>query len=442
MPVYFEYTLKVSIGLAVTFLFYTLLLKRMTYYTWNRYFLLLFTALSFLVPFININVFIQPQHTTAVSFINEFPSIHSYEINGINSNAAMITYWQILFAVFLLVSCALVLRLLIQLFSIKKIKSRSTLLARGEENIYHIAEPILPFSFFSSIFINTNNYSSSELQDILNHERVHAREKHSTDMLIAEIVCILNWYNPFAWIIKNAIRENLEFIADDAVMKKGVDKKSYQYLLLKVTGDLPSSIMSSLKFASLKNRILMMNKTKSSGVHLLKFVLLVPIIILLLLAFRSRKDAAPTTAEVKSMASETYTLSTLTYSISDEKAKAIVLKEKDKSLIKPGELLNLSLIHNEKDRLKKLLEKNGYSNLKSNAIRFMIDSASVNNSFSVEIKINVEPGIVSAGGKKRFIPFYTEIIESQLSHLSYSKRNIINEENLNNKLRSTSFFLV
>ncbi|MEJ7685284.1 MAG: M56 family metallopeptidase [Segetibacter sp.] len=81
------------------------------------------------------------------------------------------------------------------------------------------------------------------------------QQKHTLDVLVTEIICILNWYNPFAWLIKNAVRENLEFIADDAVIRKGANRKNYQYLLLKVTGDIPSSIASSFKFSSLKNRI-------------------------------------------------------------------------------------------------------------------------------------------------------------------------------------------
>ncbi|GEO07719.1 M56 family metallopeptidase [Segetibacter aerophilus] len=395
MPVYFEYALKVSISLAIVFLFYTLLLKRMTYYRWNRYFLLASSLLSLVVPFINVSVFIQPKEQSVISLVNEIPSIHAIEIGAESNNAGMVVYWQIVSVVFLLVSIALVFRLLVQFFSIQKIKAQSTVVAIGDDIVYNIPQQILPFSFLDNIFINVNNYSEKELHDILKHERIHVQEKHSLDMLVLEIICVLNWYNPFAWMIKKAVRENLEFIADDAVVTRGVDRKSYQYLLLKVTGEIPSSIASSLKFSSLKTRIIMMNKSKTSQLHLLKFSLLVPMVVVLLLAFRNSKEVAPKTDKVASVTTETFTLSTLTYSIPDEKVKAIVVQEKDKSLLKPGELLNLTLIQNEKDRLKSLLEKNGYINLKSNAIRFMIDTASVANSFSIEVKINLEPGIAA-----------------------------------------------
>ena len=149
-----------------------------------------------------------------------------------------------------------------------------------------------------------------------------------------------------------------------------------------------------------------MNKTKTSGFHLLKFVLLVPLIMLVLFAFRSGKETKHT---VKAVEDENYTLSALTYSIPDVKAKSIILKEQDKCLLRPGQQLNLKFIYNEKARLKSLLERNGYNNLKSNAIMFWIDTISVKNSFSIEIHINVEPAAVSSINRKSVL-FNSQII--------------------------------
>lgn len=425
MPVYFEYAMKASLCLAIIFLFYALLLKQMTYYTWNRYFLLFFSILSFIVPFINLNVFLQPQQLDNLPIVSQIPSIYSNKIPlNFVGNSDVFNYGQVLPAVYILVSFILFLRLFVQLLSIGKIKSKAALIIDGEVKIYHLAKPVLPFSFLNSIFINQDNYSENELQEIIEHERVHVREKHTIDVLITEIICILNWYNPFAWFIKKAVRENLEFIADNAVIRKGINRKNYQYLLLKVTGNIPSSITNNLKFSSLKNRIFMMNKTKTSRFHLLKFALLVPIIMLLLFAFGSTKEIKHT---VKTEEAENYTLSTLTYSIPDSKAKAIVLKEDDKCLLKPGQQLNLKLIYNEKDRLKSLLERNGYNNLKSNAIMFWIDTISVKNSFSIEIHINVEPAVVSSINRKPIL-FNSQIIMTD-KHPIYP--GILSKANIN-----------
>src|SRR4028119_2330540 len=122
MPTYFEYISKASFCLGVVFLFYTLLLKRITYYVWNRYFLLTFSILSFIVPFINVNVIVQAQQPNAISLIDQVPSIYN---NGIIGNAlqnqGIMNYWQILSGVYLLISSVLFFRLLIQLLSIRKI---------------------------------------------------------------------------------------------------------------------------------------------------------------------------------------------------------------------------------------------------------------------------------------------------------------------------------
>lgn len=446
MPVYFEYALKVSLCLAIIFLFYTLLLKRMTYYTWNRYFLLLFSMLSFVVPFININVFVQSQQLDNLLFVKQIPIIPNNKVPlSFVNNTEALNYWYILSVVYILVCSILFLRLLVQLLSIRKIRSEATLIAGGEVKIYHLSKPVIPFSFLNSIFINQNNYTENELHEIIEHEGVHVQQKHTIDVLIAEVICTLNWYNPFAWLIKKAVRENLEFIADDAVIAKGVNRNNYQYLLLKVTGNIPSSITSNLKFSTLKNRIFMMNKTKTSTFHLLKFALLVPIIMLLLLAFRSSKE---TKRKVKTEEAENYTLSALTYSIPDAKAKSIVLKEEDKCLLKPGQQLNLKLIYNEKHRLKTLLERNGYNNLRSNAIMFWIDTISVKNSFSIEIHINVEPAVVSSVNRKLILfngkilmsdkhPIYPRIL-SKANNIHIFAENIQSDEFLSSPYSNDS----
>lgn len=430
MPVYFEYAMKVSLCLAIIFLFYTLLLKQITHFTWNRYYLLLFSVFSFIVPLINVTAFVPSQQLNVISFINKIPLIDGNKIseNYIN-NMQDFNYWKALSSIWILVSSILFIRLLIQLLSIRKIISRARLIATDETRIYHLTESILPFSFFNSIFINRVNYNEYELQEIIDHEQVHVQQKHSFDVLIIEMICILNWFNPFAWFIKKAIRENLEFIADNVVLNKGFNRKNYQYLLLKATGNIPSSIASSFTFSSLKTRISMMNKTRTSHFHLLKFALLAPIIMLLLFAFRGSKQIKHADAETKSGETEKFTLSTLTYSIADERAKAIVLKEKNKSLLKTGDILNLKQIFNEKDRLKNLLERNGYNHLKSNAIMFWIDTISVKNSFSIEIHIDAEQPAVTAS-KRRFDLSDANLVVLDEHHFNWFQKERTNSSTL------------
>jgi len=129
-----------------------------------------------------------------------------------------------------------------------------------------------------------------EWSAIILHEYVHIRQRHTLDILLAELCCALNWYNPFAWLIRHAIRQNLEFIADSKVLEKGLDKKGYQYHLLKVIGEPRYRLANNFNFSSLKKRIIMMNKIRSARLHLVKFLFLLPLFAVLLVAFRSQQS--------------------------------------------------------------------------------------------------------------------------------------------------------
>ena len=126
------------------------------------------------------------------------------------------------------------------------------------------------------------------MQEIIQHEIVHVKQKHSIDIIWSEILCLFNWFNPFAWLIRKAIRQNLEFIADNKVLDNGVDRKQYQYLLLKVIGSNRFSIAQKFNFSSLKKRIAMMNKLKSTKINLLRFLFVLPLIAVILVSFRNK----------------------------------------------------------------------------------------------------------------------------------------------------------
>jgi len=146
---------------------------------------------------------------------------------------------------------------------------------------------LAPFSFAGQIYINPDMHSNEEMEKVIRHEMVHVNQKHTLDILFAEFICMINWFNPFAWLMRAAIRQNLEYIADQQVLQKGYDSKSYQYLLLKVSNLQPLSIAAHFSLSDLKNRINMMNKIKSARVHLVKFVFILPFVIMMLFAFRT-----------------------------------------------------------------------------------------------------------------------------------------------------------
>src|SRR4030095_867538 len=92
-----------------------------------------------------------------------------------------------------------------------------------------------------------------------------------------------------AWLLRSSIRQNLEFIADHKVLEKGVDRKQYQYLLLKVIGNNHFSIAQKFNFSSLKKRIVMMNKLRSAKLNLTRFLFILPLLAVVLIAFRQKQ---------------------------------------------------------------------------------------------------------------------------------------------------------
>ena len=92
-----------------------------------------------------------------------------------------------------------------------------------------------PFSFFHWVFLNPEDYSDRERKEILTHEKTHVEQWHSVDMLLGEVLCILFWFNPFVWLLRRDIRQNLEFLADRKVVESGYDRKNYQYHLLRLS---------------------------------------------------------------------------------------------------------------------------------------------------------------------------------------------------------------
>jgi hypothetical protein len=161
-----------------------------------------------------------------------------------------------------------------------------------EMKVYQVNENIIPFSFGSSVFINRHLHTVTDLQEIIRHEFVHIKQKHSFDIIWSEILCLFNWFNPFAWLLKKSIRQNLEFIADNKVLENGLSKKEYQYLLLKVTGNNQYSIATQFNFSSLKKRIAMMNKLKSAKANLLRFLFMLPMLAVILLSFRKQIESS------------------------------------------------------------------------------------------------------------------------------------------------------
>jgi beta-lactamase regulating signal transducer with metallopeptidase domain len=313
MPFVFIYLIKLSLALVVVYAFYHFVLRRLTFYNWNRWYLLGYSTLAFLIPFIDVSGWLESTELQQSDAVNWVPSVNAITNSGaeipIVENQSGIGIWEVGIAILFVGTLIMLSRLLIQFISFRKMMRNSLLISENGLKIYHVNASIIPFSFGNSIFINQDLHDEDELRKIVAHEFIHVKQRHSVDIILSELLCVFNWFNPVAWLIRKSIRQNLEFIADNKVIEHGVNRKEYQYLLLKVIGNSRFSIANQFNFSSLKKRIAMMNKIKSARVHLLRFLFVLPLLSVLLLAFRGvyqKKDTLKPEAKVTAQVPTSY----------------------------------------------------------------------------------------------------------------------------------------
>jgi hypothetical protein len=152
----------------------------------------------------------------------------------------------------------------------------------GKFRIVEITGDKAPCSFANSIFINPEKYEWETYNQILLHEKIHIEQKHTIDLLLAEMVIIFQWFNPFAWQWRKALETNLEFLTDDQMLQQDtVEKESYQFSLLQVAApQFPLSLTTNYNQSLLKKRIIMMNSKKSNVHTTWKYFFLLPLMVL------------------------------------------------------------------------------------------------------------------------------------------------------------------
>jgi tonB family C-terminal domain len=219
-----------------------------------------------------------------VSITNEYATVVLPVVSVTSEGGGFFNWEQFAWAVYGIVVCVLFLRLLWQIASIIRLKNRCKTTYIDGVEVYLLRNDEGPFSFFNWIFIHLERHSRAETDEIMTHELTHCRQFHSIDILCAELFCMFFWFNPFVWLLKREVRLNLEYLADRSVLDNGVDNKEYQYHLLGLTyRKNVATISNNFNVLPIKKRIKMMNKKKTNNSMRVKYVLYVPMIVMLLI---------------------------------------------------------------------------------------------------------------------------------------------------------------
>lgn len=280
------YFLKMNVAIVLFYAFYRLFFYKDTFFGWRRTALLCFFAVSAAVPLLNIQTWITEQEPM-VAMADLYASVVLPELTvgtevaptdwkSILSEYANIAYWGIV--------ALLMIRLIMQLAGIIRLTCRCRKIQIGNTSIHLLPKADGPFSFFHWIFIHPSSHTEEEFNEILTHEQTHARQWHSIDVIISELVCIFCWCNPFAWLMKREIRTNLEYMADARVLENGYDSKTYQYHLLGLSHQKAAvTIYNSFNVLPLKKRIKMMNKKRTKEIGRTKYLMFLPLAALLMI---------------------------------------------------------------------------------------------------------------------------------------------------------------
>jgi TonB-dependent SusC/RagA subfamily outer membrane receptor len=274
------YLFKYSIWICLFWLIYWFFFRKETFFGFNRVFLLCGLALSFALASCRYHYSVMLNLPLA-AFTENSP------VQEVQSGFTV--HWLlIIMGIYFVGVFVLLLHHLNGLNKIRNIIRKQHTQRRTNPPVIEVAEIQSSFSFFGYIFMDKSvRLSEVERQLILEHETAHIKQCHWMDLLFAQIVCILQWFNPFAWLYLRAMKENHEFLADRSVLRKGNSPAVYHATLINCALKTPVfALTSSFTYYNNKfKRIIMMKKNASKSTKKFAVLLLFPACAVFLLAF-------------------------------------------------------------------------------------------------------------------------------------------------------------
>jgi hypothetical protein len=283
------YLLKSALALSLLYSFYWFFLRNETYYSWNRFFLLVSLIVSFLFPVFSFSIQSIPSGTYT-NLLDPVVVVSGY-LNTIKSSNSVETL-SILSIIYISGAVFFCLRFLSSLARIHFLYTRFPKYTFNGFKAVVLDNDQSPFTFFNILFISRIDFERGKIDEMIVHEKAHKDEFHTFDILLLEAMTILQWFNPFIWLFRHALKSEHEFIADNKVMKEGFDKVKYQKLLFERSLGITSfSLTNNFNYSLLKKRLKMMTINKSSSKIKIKYLVSMPIllfaIVLMALNFNS-----------------------------------------------------------------------------------------------------------------------------------------------------------
>ncbi len=268
---------------------YFFLLKNDTSFKANRIFLLAGIVTSLLLPSLEITRTIEVE-SSAASF---FPENLSAEVLASTATRSeSFDWWQMAGIIYLVGLSFFLFKFLVEVFSLLKLIYSHKTIPQGDHYLIQKYGNTQPFSFFKYIVIDPDQHTSAELEMILKHERSHVRQWHSVDQIISSLSVFLLWFNPFSWLYRKSLVQNLEYLADKEVLATEVSKMEYQKTLLKISvARFKPALTNQFYQSFIKKRIMMLNKNVSQKSNFWKVSFLLPFLFFFIFSFNVKTEA-------------------------------------------------------------------------------------------------------------------------------------------------------
>lgn len=315
------YIIKSALALALLYTCTMPLLEKETFHRLNRIIILGCLILSFIVPFIHFTGGTNP----TVNMLRQAVQLPEIMIDGNGSEQSTWNLADIIIGIYIIGVVAIFTMTVVQTSSLILRLRKCEQIADNRGNTIVLTDyAISPFCFFHYIVMSRDDYANNR-GFILTHEQEHIRLRHYIDLIILQVATIIQWFNPFVWLIGKNLKAIHEFEVDEAVLNKGIDATQYQqFLVIKAVGNRLQPFANNLNKESLKRRIIMMNQKKSNRWMMLKALFVIPVATLAVSVFANTSDMS---SMAKAANTTTNTLSTTNMQPQQPDTKVFVVVE-------------------------------------------------------------------------------------------------------------------
>ena len=288
------YIIKSAMALALLYTCIIPLLEKETFHRLNRILILGCLIMSFAIPLVHFTSGTNP----TVDMVRQAVQLPEVLINGDAKEQSVWSWADIMICIYIIGVVAIFTMTVVQTVRLTRQLRQCEHITDNRGNTIVLTDcATSPFCLFHYIVMSRDDYANNR-NYILTHEQEHIRLGHCIDLVILQVATIIQWFNPFVWLIGKNLKAIHEFEVDEAVLNKGIDATQYQqFLVIKAVGNRLQPFANNLNKESLKRRIIMMNQKKSNRWMMLKALFIIPVATLAVSVFASNTGVSTVTRE-------------------------------------------------------------------------------------------------------------------------------------------------